>query len=72
MFLFDTLVYFCTTPFTLLYFVSHQEFHEFPELRVSQYFLQEPGHRIVQNTSISRNLRPVKLPRNLYIADTWL
>ena len=24
------------TPLTLLYLVSHQELHEFPELRVSQ------------------------------------
>ena len=72
MFLFDTLAYFCTTPFTFLYFMSHQEFHEFPELRVSQYFLRETRHRIVQNTRISRNLRPMKLPRNLCIADTWL
>ena len=31
-----TLLYFSATPLTLLYFASHQEFHEFPELRVSQ------------------------------------
>ena len=36
MFLFDTLICFSATPLTLLYLVSHQEFHEFPELSVSQ------------------------------------
>ena len=36
MFLFDTLLYFSTAPLTLLYLVGDQEFHEFPELRVSQ------------------------------------
>ena len=36
MFLFDTLLYFSATPLTILYLVSHQELHEFPELRVSQ------------------------------------
>ena len=35
MFLFYTLLYFSTPLLTLLYLVSHQEFHEFPELRVS-------------------------------------
>ena len=48
MFLFDTLLYFSATPLTILYLVSHQELHEFPELRVSQYFLRELGRRIVQ------------------------
>ena len=64
-FLFGTLLYVSPTPLTLLYLVSHQKFHEFPEL-------QELGRRIVQNMQISRNLLPVKLPRNLYIADTCL
>ena len=36
MFLFDTLLCFSATPLTLVYLVSRQEFHEFPELRVSQ------------------------------------
>ena len=72
MILFDTRLYFSTTPLTLLYFVSHQEFHEFPELRVSLSFLPELGPRIVQNTRISRNLLPLKLPRNLYMVGTWL
>ena len=36
MFLFDTLLFFSTAVLTLLYLVNHQEFHEFPELRVSQ------------------------------------
>ena len=62
MLLFGTLLYFSTTPFTALYLVSHKEFHEFPEL----------GRRIVQNTRISRNLVPMKLPRNLYKADNLL
>ena len=35
-FLFDTLLYFSTTPLTLLYLVSRQEFRKFSELRVSQ------------------------------------
>ena len=35
MFLFDKLLYFNTTPLTLLYLVSHQEFHKFPELSVT-------------------------------------
>ena len=36
MFFFDELLYFSTTPLTLLYLVRHEEFHEFPDLRVSQ------------------------------------
>ena len=36
MFLFDTLLYFSATLLALLYLVSRQEFHEFPELTVSQ------------------------------------
>ena len=35
-FLFDTLLYFSNTPLTHLYLVSHQEFHRFPQLNVSQ------------------------------------
>ena len=35
MFSFYTLLYFSTPRLTLLYLVSHQEFHEFPESRVS-------------------------------------
>ena len=34
--LYDALLYFSITALTLLYLVSHQEFHEFPELRASQ------------------------------------
>ena len=36
MFLFETLLYFSTTPLTVFYLVSHEEFHELPELRASQ------------------------------------
>ena len=36
MFLFDKLFYFSATALTLLYLVTDQEFHEFPELRVSR------------------------------------
>ena len=38
-FLFDALLYFSTPLPTLLYLVSHQELHEFAELRVLQKFL---------------------------------
>ena len=63
MFLFDALLYFSTPLLTLLYLVSHQELHEFPELRLSQKYLA--GTR-------SQNSKTRKLPRNLYTADTWL
>ena len=48
MFLLDTLLYFSTTLLTLLCLVSHKEFHEFLELRVSQQFLRKLGRYIVQ------------------------
>ena len=54
MLLFDTLLYFSTTPLTLVYLASHQEFHKFSELRVSQYFLRERGQIVVQNMRNSR------------------
>ena len=72
MLLFNTLLYFSTPLLTLLYLVSYQEFHKFPVLRVSQKFLRGLGRRTVQNTRTSQNVLPVKLPRNFYVADTWL
>ena len=36
MLLFETLLYFSTTPLTIFYLVSHEEFHELSELRVLQ------------------------------------
>ena len=72
MILFDPFLYFSTTLLTLLYLVSHQELHEFLELKVSQYSLREIICRIVQNRRVSRNLLLVKFPRNLHTAGTWL
>ena len=72
MLLFNTLLYFSTPLLTLLYLVSYQEFHKFLVLRVSQKFLRGLGRRTVQNTPTLQNVLPVKLPRNFYIADTWL
>ena len=72
MLLFNALLYFSTPLLTLLYLVSYQEFHKFLVLRVSQKFLRGLGRRTVQNTPTLQNVLPVKLPRNFYIADTWL
>ena len=72
MLLFDTLLYFSTRLLKFVYLVSYQEFDKFPVLRVSQKFLRGLGRRTVQNTRTSQNVLPLKLPRNFYIADTWL
>ena len=78
MFLFDTLLYFSATLPTLLYLVSHQEFHIFPELKVSQQILRELGRRIVQKhanfakfTSSGITEKPL-YSEHLVIADTFL
>ena len=77
MFLFDTLLCFSATPLTLVYLVSHQEFHEFPELRVSQSFLRELGRRIVQkHTNFAKftSHETTEIPLysgHLVIADTF-